>query len=99
MAMAAASEYFVTPDSITMICEACASNRPVKVFDLECYNSETSTARFVGEFIRDQQIEKFGTPENGGAMIPRESHTEQISSKVAEKYNEWYSRKSMMSET
>jgi mitochondrial fission protein ELM1 len=44
-----ASEFAVTPDSITMICESLATSKPVTVLDLPCFNPDTSTFRFVSE--------------------------------------------------
>ncbi len=55
-AMANASEIIVTPDSITMVCEAYATRRPVTVFDLECTNENSSTARFITEFVTKGRI-------------------------------------------
>jgi mitochondrial fission protein ELM1 len=49
--MAEAAEYVVTPDSLTMICEACATGRPVSVFDLACFDPSASTARLVRDFL------------------------------------------------
>jgi mitochondrial fission protein ELM1 len=49
--IAEAAEYVVTPDSLTMICEACATGRPVCVFDLACFDPGASTARLVRDFI------------------------------------------------
>ena len=49
-AYAQASHLAVTPDSITMVCEACASGRPVGVFSLPSGNDASSAARFITAF-------------------------------------------------
>jgi mitochondrial fission protein ELM1 len=50
-AMAGADGYAVTPDSLTMTCEACATGRPVTLFDLECFDPSSSTARFARDLL------------------------------------------------
>jgi mitochondrial fission protein ELM1 len=49
-AMQGAKRIIVTPDSISMICEACATGQKVEVFKLPCFDQESSTARFVDQY-------------------------------------------------
>jgi mitochondrial fission protein ELM1 len=91
-AMANAVQYLVTPDSITMICEACSTNLPVTIFDLECANPDTSTARFVDEFMKDHRINKFGDLGRHQELEPLDdAHARTVSSATAA-YNEWCNR-------
>ncbi len=48
-AAAEAARFTVTPDSITMTCEAFATGKPVTVLDLPCFDKDTSTYRFYAE--------------------------------------------------
>lgn len=48
-AAADAARFAVTPDSITMTCEAFATGKPVTVLDLPCFDQDTSTYRFYAE--------------------------------------------------
>lgn len=48
-AFASARRLAVTPDSLTMICEAYSSGKPVSVLDLPAFDQDTSTFRFVSE--------------------------------------------------
>ena len=44
-------EFIVTPDSISMISEACISGKPVRLFNLPCVDSSSSTAKFAAEVV------------------------------------------------
>lgn len=44
-------EFVITPDSISMISEACISGKPVRLFDLPCVDSSSSTAKFAREVL------------------------------------------------
>jgi uncharacterized protein len=48
-AFASARRLAVTPDSITMICEAYSSGKPVLVLDLPAFDQDASTFRFIAE--------------------------------------------------
>ena len=48
-AAAEAARFAVTPDSITMTCEAFATGKPVTLLDLPCFDRNTSTYRFYAE--------------------------------------------------
>jgi mitochondrial fission protein ELM1 len=92
-AMATATQYLVTPDSTTMICEACFANQPVTVFDLECINPNTKTVRFVDEFIRDHRINKFGESGKHQKSEPLDHANAQIVNSVVAIYNAWCAQK------
>jgi mitochondrial fission protein ELM1 len=49
VAVASASHFVVTPDSITMVCESFATGKPVSILDLPVFNRDSSTFRFVAE--------------------------------------------------
>ncbi len=92
-AMANAAHYLVTPDSITMICEACSSNLPVTIFDLECVNLNTSTARFVDEFVRNGRINRFADLSSPQKTEPLDSaHSKTINSSAII-YKAWCAQK------
>jgi mitochondrial fission protein ELM1 len=69
-AYAAASHIAVTPDSITMVCEACASGKPVGVIALESHNDDSSAARFIDSFRKGRQITWGRLPEPADALVP-----------------------------
>jgi mitochondrial fission protein ELM1 len=46
-AVASASHFVITPDSITMICESFATGKPVSILDLPVFNRDSSAFRFV----------------------------------------------------
>lgn len=69
-AYARASHLAVTPDSITMVCEACASGRPVGVFSLPSGNDESSAARFITAFRKAGHIAWGRLPAAGESLSP-----------------------------
>lgn len=86
-AFRSAKEYYVTPDSITMICEACASKRSVTIFALECFDSDTSTSRFVSEFLRAGYIKSF--EDRKSALLVRLPIPDFALEEVSRSYNIW----------
>lgn len=91
-AMENAAQYLVTPDSITMICEACSSNLPVTIFDLECINPNTSTARFIDEFVENQRINRFGDLGKLQKLEPLSDANARITASASDFYNQWRTR-------
>jgi mitochondrial fission protein ELM1 len=79
-AFASAKRLAVTPDSITMICEAYSSGKPVLVLDLPAFDQDTSTFRFISE------IRTF--PSDCAARIIREAADAAIREAAAD-YEEW----------
>lgn len=76
-AMASAAEFIVTPDSLTMVCEACAMSRPVLLFDLACFDPDATTARCIRDLIEGGEVAlaPHGAPQPakpGIFAIPRE---------------------------
>lgn len=69
-ALARASHLAVTPDSITMVCEACASGKPVGVFALDSHNNDSSAARFIDTFRKAGHISWGRLPERGEQLLP-----------------------------
>lgn len=55
-AVAAADEFVVTPDSLTMVCEMCETGRPVHVFDLEAFDRGASTYRLVADLLESGDV-------------------------------------------
>jgi uncharacterized protein len=60
--MSEATEFLITPDSITMMCEARATGQPVAIFNLRCFDDETSTARFVRAALASGRVIGTGKP-------------------------------------
>lgn len=55
-ALGAAAEFVITPDSLSMICEACDTGRPVRVFDLAAFDPHATTAACVRDLIDGGEI-------------------------------------------
>lgn len=55
-AMSSAAEFVVTPDSLTMVSEACATGRPVQIFDLACFDPASSTNRCMADLLAGGEI-------------------------------------------
>lgn len=68
-AVARASHLAVTPDSITMVCEACASGKPVGVFALDSQNDDSSAARFMDTFRAARHVSWGRLPEPGEELV------------------------------
>jgi uncharacterized protein len=58
--LASAERFYLTPDSITMVCEACATSRPVQVFNLAAIDHDTPTSRFITSFLAAGYIRILG---------------------------------------
>lgn len=86
-ALAHASHLAVTPDSITMVCEACASGKPVGVFALESQNDDSSAARFMDTFREARHISWGRLPEPGEYLTPWS--TEKAVAEVLGAYQLW----------
>lgn len=69
-AMRRASHIAVTPDSITMVCEACATAKPVGVFALDSHNDDSSAARFIGTFRNAHHISWGRLPAADESLAP-----------------------------
>lgn len=82
-----ASEYYVTPDSITMVCEACVSKRAVTIFALECFDNDTSTSRFVSEFLQAGYIKNF--KDRKTASVSCLPNPNSAFEEVRRSYNNW----------
>jgi mitochondrial fission protein ELM1 len=89
-AYAAASHLAVTPDSITMVCEACASGKPVGVFALESRNDDSSAARFIHAFRNARHIAWGRLPDAGEALVPW--NTGEAVARVMAAYQAWRAR-------
>ena len=63
-----AGAFVVTPDSITMVAEACATGKPVYTVDLPVRNRETKIYRFVETNLSDGHVEQF---DGGISFEPR----------------------------
>lgn len=61
-----AQRFYVTPDSITMVCEARSTGQSVSLFELPCNNPDTSTARFVGQALESGLVSRLGAPATSG---------------------------------
>ena len=81
-----AREFLVTPDSITMICEACSTGKTVRIFNATCFNQHTSTARFVREFLDKGYVRNVLDAE--GATVPLPSR-EPIRREIRDAYEAW----------
>lgn len=55
-ALLGAAGYVVTPDSLTMLCEACNTGRPTLVFDLRCFDPSSTTARCVRDLLDGGEV-------------------------------------------
>ena len=86
-ALASASHIAVTPDSITMVCEACASGKPVGVFALESHNDDSSAARFVDTFRKEKHISWGRLPEPGEQLVAW--NTNDAVAEVLSAYQAW----------
>lgn len=84
-ALRTARRYAVTPDSISMVCELCATGRPVATFDLACFDDEVSTARFHRDAARHGLVTPIGAP----ASELRPDVSFDVSDRVAEIYDRW----------
>lgn len=74
-ALYGAARYVVTPDSLTMLCEACNTGRPTQVFDLHCFDPSSTTARCVQDLVDGGEVARAsqGTPAAsapGGFVAP-----------------------------
>ncbi len=69
-AFAEAREFLVTPDSITMVCEACSTGKAVRLFSLPCFDPDTSTARFVREFLERGYVRAVDDAEDTIVPLP-----------------------------
>ena len=54
-----AGAFVVTPDSITMVAEACATGKPVYTANLPIKNRDTSNHRFIETNIKEGHVEQF----------------------------------------
>jgi len=54
-----AGAFVVTPDSVTMVAEACATGKPVYMADLPIKNSETKNYRFIGTNLENGYVHPF----------------------------------------
>lgn len=84
-ALAEAADYVVTPDSLTMICEACDTGRPVRVFDLPCFDPFSTTAVCVRDLIEGGEIAV--APD--GAPRPQEPGRFRVPDAVVDVYRGW----------
>lgn len=87
-ALAGAAEYVVTPDSLSMICEACDTGRPVRIFDLPCFDPDATTAACVRDLLEGGEI-ALGP---GGDALPRLPGCFRVPETVAEVYRDWEMR-------
>jgi mitochondrial fission protein ELM1 len=85
-AFAQAREFVVTPDSITMICEACATEKRVRILSSTCFDPETSTARFVREFLDKGYARNAADAESTVVLLPS---LEPIKREVDRAYEAW----------
>jgi uncharacterized protein len=85
-AMNAASRFCVTPDSISMVCEALNTGKPVQVFDLPCFDADTSTARFMNEALKNKWLNKTGSNQ---ATRPVETGIAEAIAQVKIAYEAW----------
>ena len=85
-AFAQAREFLVTPNSITMICEACSTGKTVRILNATCFNQHTSTARFVREFLDKGYARNVRDAE--GATVPLPSR-EPIRREIRDAYEAW----------
>lgn len=89
-AFAQAREFYVTPDSITMVCEACSSRKPVTVFEMDCFDLDTPTASFVNEFTAARYVRTAGTKTAEGIVqVPA---LETIKRAVELRHESWIAR-------
>jgi mitochondrial fission protein ELM1 len=86
-----AREFIVTPDSTSMICEACMTGKPVRLFDLPCFDSNTNTARFVEEVRRLNVVSLLGECHASPLRVLNES--EKIRQYIQQEIGPWLSQK------
>jgi uncharacterized protein len=86
-----ATRFIATPDSITMVCEACSTGRPVSLFDLHCSNPDTSTARFATDFTEAGFV-SLGRLEATGSNLVR-SEQVRAAEAVRQKSDDWLRQK------
>lgn len=88
-ALACAAEYVVTPDSLTMLCEASDTGKPVRVFDLPCFDPAATTARCVRDLLAGGEIAL--APD--GVPTPPPPGRFRVSPAAIEVYREWEERR------
>ncbi|GLK80307.1 ELM1/GtrOC1 family putative glycosyltransferase [Methylopila turkensis] len=84
-ALVGAEEYVVTPDSLTMLCEACDTGKPVRVFDLVCFDPASTTARCVQDLIDGGEVAL--APD--GEPTPPPAGRFEVSGAAVEIYRQW----------
>lgn len=89
VAMTTGSQFIVTPDSITMICEATATKKPVSLFNLPCFNEQTSTYRFVKEFSDSGRVKLIGSHSLPTKAKNPHGEIEPAVKFVAQEYSKW----------
>ncbi|MFD1702330.1 ELM1/GtrOC1 family putative glycosyltransferase [Methylopila henanensis] len=88
-ALVGAAEYVVTPDSLTMLCEACDTGKPVRVFDLVCFDPGSTTARCVQDLLDGGEVAL--APD--GEPTPPPAGCFEASGAAVEIYEQWEARR------
>jgi uncharacterized protein len=85
-AMQSATRFCVTPDSISMVCEALNTGRSIQIFDLPCFDSDTSTARFIAYALQSGWVSKVGTP---SVRMPVDTGIAEAMESIQSSYEKW----------
>lgn len=90
-AMANAADFVVTPDSLNMVCEACSMGRPVLIFNLLCFDTNSTTSRCIRNLLDGGEVAL--APD--GVPKPASPGLFDIPQEVLAAYDNWEAQRSI----